>query len=126
MVDKPVLGKPDLILFSDFLNFFCKHAPRNKISKSTNFIFFGPTDKKLWMFENLRRSLGRASMCWSQPTRVDYINPKRWATWIKRFERSLLRVSSPVFWTLPLHLEGGNLPVLMELRNFIFIQIIFF
>jgi hypothetical protein len=54
-------------------------------------------DKKLWVFENFRRSLGRAGMCWSQPTRVDYIGPKKWARVIRRFEKSPLRVSSPDF-----------------------------
>jgi hypothetical protein len=34
--------------------------------------------------------------------------------------------STPIFWTLPLHLEGWNLPFLMELRDFIFFQILFF
>jgi hypothetical protein len=60
-------------------------------------VFFGPTDQKLWMFEVLRRSMGRAGMCWSQPARVDYISPKRWAVGIKNLERSPLRVSSPIF-----------------------------
>jgi hypothetical protein len=49
------------------------------------------------MFEVLRRSMGRAGMCWSQPARVDYINPKRWAVGIKNLEKSPLRVSSPIF-----------------------------
>jgi hypothetical protein len=60
-------------------------------------VFFGSTDQKLWMFEVLRRSTGRASMCWSQPARVDYISPKRWAVGIKNLEKSPLRVSSPIF-----------------------------
>jgi hypothetical protein len=29
---------------------------------NTNFIIFGPTDQKLWMFEVSRRSLGRVGM----------------------------------------------------------------
>jgi hypothetical protein len=33
---------------------------------STNFIIFGPTDQKLWVFEVFRRSLGRTGMGWSQ------------------------------------------------------------
>jgi hypothetical protein len=41
---------------------------------STNFIIFGHIDKKLWEFENIRRSVGKAGMCWSQLARVDYIN----------------------------------------------------
>jgi hypothetical protein len=52
-------------------------------------------DQKLWMFEVLRRSMGRAGMCWSQPARVDYISPKRWAVGIKNLEKNPLRVSSP-------------------------------
>jgi hypothetical protein len=67
------------------------------VCRSTNFIIFGPTDQKLWMFEVLRRSMGRASMCWSQPARVDYISPKRWATGIRSLEKSPLRVSSSIF-----------------------------
>jgi hypothetical protein len=77
------------------------------------------------MFENFRRSLGRAGKCWSQPVRVDHINPKRWAARIKRFEKSPLRVSSPAFWTLPLYLEGWNIPFFMKLGDFIFFQILF-
>jgi hypothetical protein len=64
---------------------------------STNFIIFEPTDQKLWKFEVFRRSMGRASMCCSQPTRVDYISPKRWAAGIRNLEKSPLRVSSPIF-----------------------------
>jgi hypothetical protein len=45
-----------------------------------------------------------AGKYWSQPTRVDYISSKRWAAKIRRFEKSPLRVSSLVFWSLPLHL----------------------
>jgi hypothetical protein len=60
-------------------------------------VFFEPTDQKLWMFEVLRRSTGRAGMCWSQPARVDYISPKRWAVGIRNLEKSPLRVSSPIF-----------------------------
>jgi hypothetical protein len=44
---------------------------------STNFIFFGPTDQKLWVFEVFKRSLGRAGMCWSQPARVDHMCKKK-------------------------------------------------
>jgi hypothetical protein len=61
-----------------FLKTFCEHAPWNKICGSTNFIIFGLTDQKLWMFEILRRSLGRVGMCWSQPARVDHMYKKRW------------------------------------------------
>jgi hypothetical protein len=52
------------------------------------------------MFEVLRRSMGRAGMCWSQPTRVDYMSPKRWAVGIKNLEKSPLRVSSPILLNL--------------------------
>jgi hypothetical protein len=31
------------------------------------------------MFENFRRSLGKAGMCWSQPARVDYMCKNLWA-----------------------------------------------
>jgi hypothetical protein len=77
------------------------------------------------MFEVLRRSMGRAGMCWSQPARVDYRSPKRWAVGIKNLKESPLRVSSPIFWTLSLHLGGWNLPSLMEHGDFIFFQILF-
>jgi hypothetical protein len=36
-------------------------VPWNKLRRSTNFIIFGPTDQKLSVFENLRRSMGRAA-----------------------------------------------------------------
>jgi hypothetical protein len=49
------------------------------------------------MFEVLRKSMGRAGMCWSQSARVDYISPKRWAIGIRNLEKSPLRVSSPIF-----------------------------
>jgi hypothetical protein len=49
------------------------------------------------MFEVLRRSMGKAGMCWSQPTRVDYISPKKWEVGIRNLEKSPLRVSSPIF-----------------------------
>jgi hypothetical protein len=70
----------------------------------------------------LKRSLGRASKCWSQPTRIDHISPKKWAAGIRKFEKSPLRVFSLVFWTLPLHLGRWNL-LHMELGDFIFFQI---
>jgi hypothetical protein len=50
---------------------------RNKFWVDTNFIFFGRTDQKLWMFEVFRRSLVRAGMRWSQPARVDHTCKKR-------------------------------------------------
>jgi hypothetical protein len=122
MVDKPVLDVTWSHFIFWFFETFCGHAPKNKLRGSTNFIIFGLTDQKLWVFENLRRSLNRVGMFWSQPTRVDYISPKRWAARIRRFEKSPLRVSSLVFWTLPLHLGGWNLPFLIELGDFTFFQ----
>jgi hypothetical protein len=63
-VAKPVLGNItwSLSIFR-FFEFFCEHAPWNKFHGSTNFIIFEPTVQKLWVFGNLRRSLGRAGMC---------------------------------------------------------------
>jgi hypothetical protein len=85
-----------LTLFLDFLNFFVKM--RLVVSfVEKKIVFFGPMDQKLWTFEVLRRSMGRAGMCWSQPARVDYISPKRWAVGIRNLEKSPLRVSSPIF-----------------------------
>jgi hypothetical protein len=52
-------------------------------------VSFGSTDQKLWTFEVLRRSMGRAGMCWSQPARVDYISPKRWAIGIRILKKAL-------------------------------------
>jgi hypothetical protein len=46
--NKPVLGSitwsPSIFIFFET---FCKYAPRNKLHESTNFIIFGPTNKKL-------------------------------------------------------------------------------
>ena len=53
--------------------------PKIKCCESTTFIIFGPMDQKLSVFKNFRRSLGMACICWSQPTRVDYMCKKRWA-----------------------------------------------
>jgi hypothetical protein len=35
---------------------FCEDAPRNKLCGKINFVFFGPMDQKLWVFEVFRRS----------------------------------------------------------------------
>jgi hypothetical protein len=67
----------DLTLFLDFLKLFVKMRLAVSFAGVQKSYFFGPTDQKLWVFENLKRSMGRAGMCWSQPTRVDYISPKR-------------------------------------------------
>ena len=126
MVDKLVL---ESVTWSHFIflffETFSEDAPRNKLRGSTNFIISGPMYQKLWLFENFMRSMDRASKCWNLPARVDHINPKRWAIWIRRFEKSPLRVSSPVFSTLHLHLEGWNLPFLMELGDFNFFKFYF-
>jgi hypothetical protein len=89
-----------------FFETYCEHAPCNKVCGSTNFIIFGPTYQKLWMFKNFKRSPGMVGMCSSQLARVDYINLKRWATWIRRFKKSALRVSSPVFEPCPYTWKG--------------------
>jgi hypothetical protein len=75
----------DIILFLDFFETFCEHAPRNKIYGSTNFIIFELMDQNLWMFENFRRSLGRAGMCWSQLPTVHHMCKNRWAGGKERF-----------------------------------------
>jgi hypothetical protein len=76
-VIKPALTKPALgsvtwsqIIFRLFETFF-EHASCNTLRVSTNFIIFGPTDQKLWVFEVFRRSLGRAGMCCNQWSGVD-------------------------------------------------------
>jgi hypothetical protein len=125
-VTKPVLGSVTWSHFIlDFLDFFCEDASRCRLCVSTNFIIFGPMDQMLWMFEVFRRSMGRAGMCWSQPARVNYTSPKRWAAGIWNLEKSPLKVSYPIFWSLPLYLEVLNLPFLMEVGDFIFFQIFF-
>jgi hypothetical protein len=30
---------------------FCEDVPCNMLRESINFVFFGPTDQKLWVFE---------------------------------------------------------------------------
>jgi hypothetical protein len=66
------------------------------------------------MFEVLKRSMGRAGMCWSQLARVDYISPKRWAVEIRNLDKSPLRVSSQSFETCPYTWEGEIFPPFME------------
>jgi hypothetical protein len=52
----------ELTLFLDFLKLFVKM--RLTVSfMGKKIIFFGPTDKKLWVFKVFRRNLGRAGMC---------------------------------------------------------------
>jgi hypothetical protein len=96
--DKPVLGSVTLshTIFK-ISKTFGEDASRSKLRGSTKIIFSGPTDQKLWVFENLKRSMGRAGMCWSQPARVEYMSPKRWAIRIRNLEKSPLNVSSSIF-----------------------------
>ena len=48
-----------------FFETFCEHTSCNKLCENTNFIIFGPTDRKLWVLEIFRRSQGKAKqgMC---------------------------------------------------------------
>jgi hypothetical protein len=59
---------------------------RPKLRVSTNFIIFGPTYQKLWVFEVFGQGLVRAGMCWSQPARVDYLH-KKWRVKKKKFKK---------------------------------------
>ena len=67
-------GQHHLIsIFFNLLKLVCKDAPCNKLCGSTNFIFFGLTNQKLWIFEVFRRSLDRMGMSWSQWGRIDHM-----------------------------------------------------
>jgi hypothetical protein len=37
-----------------FFETFCEDVPCNTLCGSINFVFFGPTDQKLWVFEVFR------------------------------------------------------------------------
>jgi hypothetical protein len=74
----------------------------------------------VWSFEE-KYGQGRHVL---EPTSKSW-SPKRWAVGIRNLEKSPLRVSSPIFWTLPLHLGWWNLPSLMEHGDFNFFQILF-
>jgi hypothetical protein len=65
MADKPVLVSITWahIIFR-FFETFCEHESCSKL-RGKKKAFFGPMFQKLWMFEVSRRSLGKASMCWS-------------------------------------------------------------
>jgi hypothetical protein len=58
-VTKPILGS---VTWSHtifrFFETFCEDASHHKLRVSTNFIIFGLTDQKLWIFEVFRRSPG--------------------------------------------------------------------
>jgi hypothetical protein len=43
---------------------------------SANFMILGAIVQKLWVFEVLRRSLGRVGMCWNQWKWVDHMSKK--------------------------------------------------
>jgi hypothetical protein len=47
----------------------------------------------------------------------------RWALHFGRMD--VLLYNTPIFWTLPLHLEGWNLPFLMELWDIVFLKNIY-
>jgi hypothetical protein len=70
-------------LFLDFLKLFVNMRLKRFVGKKNAFL--GPTDQKLWMFEVSSRSLGRAGMCWSQPTRVDHLR-KKWTAGRKKLK----------------------------------------
>jgi hypothetical protein len=73
-VTKPVLvsiASPHTIF--RFFETFCEDGSRNKLCLSANFMILGATVQKLWVFEVFWQGLARASMCWSQPTRVDHL-----------------------------------------------------
>jgi hypothetical protein len=74
-------------LFLDFLKLFMNmRLALNFAGKKI--VFFGPTDKKSWMFEVSRRSLGKVGMCWSQPARVDHLH-KKWRARRKNISRKM-------------------------------------
>jgi hypothetical protein len=87
----------DFLFFYKKFEIFCEHALQNKLQERIIFINFGPIDKRLWRNENFGRSLGKVDKCYSQPARIDQLSPKRWVARRKRFEKSLLKVSSLVF-----------------------------
>jgi hypothetical protein len=91
--------------FFRFFETFCEHATRNKLCGSTNFIFFGPTNQKLWGNENFKRTLGWASKYWSQPARIDHMFQKLW--------------EEDKFWqgrTLGHLCKAGKRPLVVDLR----------
>jgi hypothetical protein len=76
----------DLTLFLDFFETFCEDVSQNKLRVSANFMILGATVQKLWMFEVLKWTLGRAGMCWNQPARVDYLR-KKWRAAQKKIHK---------------------------------------
>jgi hypothetical protein len=86
MGNKPVLGCviSSHTIFS-FFEFFLPTRSLNKLHVNTNFMILGVTVQKLWVFE-VFRSLGRAGMCWNQPSRVDHL-PKKWKAGEKKIQK---------------------------------------
>jgi hypothetical protein len=56
-------------------------------------MILGATVQKLWVFEVFRWTLGRAGMCWNQPTRVDHLC-KKWRARQKK-KKNLKGASQP-------------------------------
>ena len=113
----------EFILFFFKLKFFVKMRLAVSFVGKKNSIFwiYGSKVKGVWSFEE---KYGQG-MCWSQPTRIDYISPERWAVGIKNLKKTPSRVSSPNFWTLPLYLGRWNPPSLMEHGDLYFFKIYF-
>jgi hypothetical protein len=61
------------LIFKRFFETFCEHVLWNKLCGSIEFIIFGTMDQKLWGNKNVRKNVGRASMCKSQLARVDHM-----------------------------------------------------
>jgi hypothetical protein len=87
MGDKPILG---CVVWSQtifrYFETFCENAFQNKLRVSANFMILGATVQKLQEFEVFRWTLGRAGMCWNQPTRVDYLR-KKWGAAQKKIQK---------------------------------------
>jgi hypothetical protein len=91
--------------------------------KNRIFWTYGSKVMDVWSFEEKYGQGGHVL----EPTSKSWLHqPKKVGSRNKgNLEKSPLRVSSPIFWTLPLHLGGWNLPSLMEHGDFIFFQILF-
>jgi hypothetical protein len=86
-VTKPVLVNvawPHTIF--RFFETFCEDESRTKLHVSTNFIIFGSTDQKLWVFEVFGQGLAKAGMCWNQPARVHHLC-KKWRVGEKKIQK---------------------------------------
>jgi hypothetical protein len=53
----------ELTLFLDFLKLLVEMHFAASFAGEKKIVLFGPMDQKLWVFEVLRRSLGRVGMC---------------------------------------------------------------